>query len=485
MTIGFDVSWMSAESGHGGIFQYSFRLIAAMVEHTDIKVVAIIGPQGHGIFDCFDGHANFRLAMLSHRYLFADIIRTENIDVIHTPMQYHHNFTLAVPMITSLHDLQPFHYPEFFSEEEIQFRNIIYKKAAEFSTIVIVSYQHVKDDIIKFYNINPDKIVVCPLGMPIPEHIDQGNFAFIKAKYSLPEKYLLYPANVWPHKNHIKLLKALRLAYDKYGIEIPLVCTGNNSIDYFSEIMRLVNELNLNNSVIFVGYIPEGDLHILLVNSELVVIPTLYEAGSYPLMEAMAYGVPVICSNVTSLPSTIDDVRFTFDPTDENQIADKISIMLKDEVMIAENKGNSSRVVANNKWETSIKTFLYAYISAENRFKANRELSSYHNWLLNYEFFVNRIQMEMSYHTEESQKNDDPGVLIAQTQEPPLVSVEMTEFSSACKTSEIGDRIVSYEREIMLRDNYLNDIMSSTSWRITAPFRHIKELFLKLRKSFK
>jgi glycosyltransferase involved in cell wall biosynthesis len=78
-------------------------------------------------------------------------------------------------------------------------------------------------------------------------------------------------------------------------------------------------------------------------NAALVVIPTEYEAGSYPLLEAMMLGAPVICSNVTSLPDAIEDKRFVFDPYDENALAALIQSMLANEPLRADNIANGLR----------------------------------------------------------------------------------------------------------------------------------------------
>jgi len=91
----------------------------------------------------------------------------------------------------------------------------------------------------------------------------------------------------------------------------------------------------------FLGLVPEEDLICLYKNSSLVVIPTLYEAGSAPLYEAMRYQVPVICSNVTSLPETIGNEEFIFDPNEVSEIAIKIKKILMDSTFREKNLMNS------------------------------------------------------------------------------------------------------------------------------------------------
>lgn len=405
MIVGFDLTWMDNNNTSGGVYQYAFRVVSAIVEHTEVKVVAIICPEGVGIFDHLKGYENFKAVIFEAAHSFKTLIEAEKIEVVHTPIQYHLNFTLSVPMISTLHDLQPFHYPEFFTEEEIQFRNTYYKKSAEFSELVIVSYQHVKDDIVKFYGIPAEKIAVCPLGMPVIKEVDQSLFYVLKEKYHLPDKYLFYSANLWRHKNHAGLVRALKLVHDKYGIKISLVCTGHKYVDFSPEIEQLIEELGLVEYVNFTGYIPDEDMWLILTQATLAVIPTLYEAGSFPLMEAMTYGVPVICSNITSLPETIGDPRFVFNPNDTDQIAEMINTILTDNVLSNENKANSSKRISSGGWDAAVQYFVRTYEKAVTQFAEIKKQSLYENRLLNFDFFLDEIVRKLRIDLGVSEKD--------------------------------------------------------------------------------
>ncbi len=364
MIVGLDVTWMEHENGMGGVFQYAYRLISALVEYAGVNVVAITGGAGAGIFDPLKGRENFREVRLTPPMAFSELVRSEKIDVIHTPVQNFPNLTFSVPMISTLHDLQHFHYPEFFTRKEIYYRNVLYRHSAELSERVIVSFEHVKRDIVRFYGIPAEKIDVCPLGIEPAKPTESGGLAGIRKKYGIPGSYIFYSANTWRHKNHIGLVRALKAAREKYGLDVALVCTGQKIPDYYPELEAEVANLGLGRKVNFLGYISEDDKRLLLKHAALVVIPTLYEAGSFPLMEAMAYEVPVICSNVTSLPDTIGDARFVFDPLDADQMAERMAAMLTDERLADENRKNSRKRVMENSWEKTIRSFVRTYENA-------------------------------------------------------------------------------------------------------------------------
>jgi glycosyltransferase involved in cell wall biosynthesis len=123
---------------------------------------------------------------------------------------------------------------------------------------------------------------------------------------------------------------------------LKLICTGGTAHHYHAEVLAQVDELKLSDAVLFPGIVPEDELRWLYEHTALVTIPTKYEAGSFPLFEAMLLGSPVICSHVTSLPETIGDRRFLFDPDDTESLASLIFRMLTDNVFRQENLANSA-----------------------------------------------------------------------------------------------------------------------------------------------
>jgi glycosyltransferase involved in cell wall biosynthesis len=387
--VGFDVTWMNAKNTGGGIFQYAERLITALAKHTNIGITAIISENSGDWFKSIQEYPNFKAVLLKDSISFLEVLERDKINVVHTPAQLHRHFTVRVPMITTLHDLQHFHFPDFFTDKEIQFRNLYYKKSAEFSERIIVSFKHVKEDVQKFYDISPDKIDVCSLGTSPPITLNKSELPAIKKKYNLPENYLFYGANTWKHKNHINLIQALKIVHE-YGKKISLVCTGQKREDFFPEIVKEIKKHDLQEYVIFLGYIPENEMMLIMSNAALVVIPTLYEAGSFPLLEAMKYGVPVICSNVTALPDQIGDKRFIFDPNNIEQISSMINLMLKDEQLCKENIVNSKKQTNNLKWETKVSGYVESYERAIEGFESKRADKFFIDYVSNYDFFINK-----------------------------------------------------------------------------------------------
>jgi glycosyltransferase involved in cell wall biosynthesis len=263
---------------------------------------------------------------------YQKIITSCDIDILHIPVQYSPIYKTEIPVVITMHDLQEYHFPAYFSLKERLSRKIKNKMAIFDSDHIIVSFNHVKNDIIKFFKVDEEKISVCP--PPFAENWflekNETEWEETAKKHNLKNKYLLYPAATWQHKNHVKLLEAFKIIRDD-GLDYDLVCTGKKTAYYNNALLKKNEELNLSNFVHFLGIVPEEDLISLYKNTSLVVIPTLYEAGSGPLYEAMRYQVPVICSNVTSLPNTVASNDFVFDPTNSGAIAEKIKMGLTNE----------------------------------------------------------------------------------------------------------------------------------------------------------
>lgn len=248
------------------------------------------------------------------------IIEKYNIDIVHFP--YQRLIKTNKPSITTMHDVQELYFPQYFTSTERAERAVNYKYCIDNADQVVVSYQHIKNDITQFFDKPENQIQVILLNM---ENLWFEKFNSDSIIKNLTDKpFILCPAVTWQHKNHLNLLKAiLHLKESKKQI-INLICTGKKTDYYFKVLEPFISSNNLQHQVFFKGIVSDEELYTLYKTCLGVVVPTKYEAGSFPLMESILIGVPVICSNVTSLPETIGCLDYTFDPDNINEIAEKI-----------------------------------------------------------------------------------------------------------------------------------------------------------------
>lgn len=395
MTIGLYLSRI--QPSDGGIYQYSIYVLKMLLKCNEIGKIYLFHSSGqqHEI-EQYRSHPKVTLVLHNQKGRFKNLLRKLaefnltryylkkmsgahhykiykllhpdrrflnkfNLDVLHVPRQHAPAYNLRFPVIISMHDVQQFHYPEFFTPVERIYRSISYYTALSESDHVIVSYEHVKADLLKYFRDVRMDISVCPV--PMDEDWVSGKPATgireLMEKYSIPGQIILTPAATWEHKNHLAVLEALRILRDE-GLKIFWVSTGNKTA-FYNILRKRIDELDLNDQVLFTGVVPDEDLVGLYKMASLVVIPTLYEAGSGPLYEAMRYGSPVICSNTTSLPDTIAETEFVFNPGNPNQIAGFIRKGLTDESFVLRNKANSEKRITYFRNLNYAPAFLEAY----------------------------------------------------------------------------------------------------------------------------
>lgn len=297
-------------------------------------------------------------------------------DVIHFP--YQQFIVCAVPSIYNPHDLQHRYYPHFFKPKEIAEREVLYRTGCRLSTTVAVASEWVKQDLVKHYQIHPEKIQIIPWAPPTkayPEP-DQQIKKVVKEKYNFDSSFGLYTAATWQHKNHIRLLEAIALLRDRDGIQVNLVCTGFQT-DFFPNIKQRLKELRLEKQVKFLGFVPSDELRAIYQNAQFSVVPTLFEATSTPVSEAWNEGTPCACSNVTSLPEQAGDAALIFDPFSVHEIADAIKRLKHDSKLRSELVKKGKKRLLTFPWERVAKAYRAVY-----RRTANYPLTEEDKWLL-------------------------------------------------------------------------------------------------------
>ena len=311
-------------------------------------------------------------------------------DVLHFPTQ---GFVLcALPIIYNPHDLQHLHYPQFFSLEELMWRETIYPAGCNFANTVIVGSQWIKEDLIRQYRINSEKIQVIPEGPPtqIYPKVPEEEVAKVKAKYQLEQPFLLYPAATWPHKNHLRLLESLAHLRNASGLNLRLVCTGHEVKSFWPRITASVDELGLQSQVKFLGFVEEKELRVILRLSQGLIMPSLFEACSLPVFEAWSEGVPVACSSATALPDQVLDAAIMFDPYSIESMAEAIAKIVTDPKTQKNLRSNGFRRSEDFDWQRTAKAYRAVYRRA-----AGYPLTEEDRWLLSWDWMKEpRKEME-------------------------------------------------------------------------------------------
>ncbi|CDZ76244.1 Glycosyltransferase KanE [Legionella massiliensis] len=307
------------------------------------------------------GRLGYRLYTMLKRKQAHSVLKEIKADLLFCPFTAPTYFEAGVPTVCTIYDLQYKTYPEFFSQEEIIHRHQTFIDACRNSSMLTAISEYSRQSAIKYGELNPEKIRTIYLQMAQRILPNEGQDQTILDRLGLTsEQYLLYPANFWKHKNHEMLLTAFGIASkDKLPANIKLVCTGAEGLRH-SWLQNAAASMNLSDRIIFPGFLTNNELAVLMSHSSAVVFPSLYEGFGLPVIEAMASGTPVACSNLTSLPEIAADAALLFNPRIPTQIAEALVTLTTDkalrEKLIVTGKERAklfsdSKLMAQEYWE--------------------------------------------------------------------------------------------------------------------------------------
>lgn len=219
-----------------------------------------------------------------------------------------------VPGVVTVHDLTFLRLPKLFPWAKRTYLTYLCRESASRAKRIIAVSQQTADDLIEFFDVPAQKIDVVHNG--VDERFHPGTEADIEAfrqHKQLPERFLLYLGTLEPRKNLELLIKAFadwKRSEPAKGEDVKLVVAGGKGW-FYEEIFTAVKELAIENDVLFPGYIPEKELPDWYRAAEIFVYPSQFEGFGLPVLEAMACGVPVICSQTGSLVELVNDAAIT------------------------------------------------------------------------------------------------------------------------------------------------------------------------------
>lgn len=243
-------------------------------------------------------------------------------------------FFSPCPFITTIHDLLFLVTPEYTGWRHKPYNEIFKmfgKAVSKRAKVIIADSEFSKSDIIKIFSVPEEKVHVIQLGIS-EEYCPVGNIDMIeeiKGNYGIKGRYIFYVGNFKPHKNVGRLIEAFAEVSSVFS-DIKLVLGGKR--DKFVPLLEgLAKKTGIMERIVFTDFIKDEDLPYLYSGAELFVYPSLYEGFGLPVLEAMACGTPVICSNTTSLPEVVGDSGMLIDTGDAKNITSAILTLLKDD----------------------------------------------------------------------------------------------------------------------------------------------------------
>jgi glycosyltransferase involved in cell wall biosynthesis len=228
--------------------------------------------------------------------------------------------------------------------------------------IVTVS-EFSKAEIIKYFHIEPDKIVVVPSAVDNKWYFpvsDTESIIRCKNKYAIPGEYYLYVGTIEPRKNIEGLIDAYYRLKQKRP-EVPKLVIAGKKGWLYDAVFKKVEALHIKNDVLFLGYIANEDISPVICGALAFVYPSLYEGFGLPPLEAMACGVPVLTSNRASLPEVVGDAAITVDPLHIDEMAAAMERLFTDKKLREELSRKGLEQAKKFSWETAASKTIKLY----------------------------------------------------------------------------------------------------------------------------
>lgn len=261
---------------------------------------------------------------------------------------------LPMPLVCSIMDLGFLKFPDQFTRKDFLQLSSWTKKSIQKASHLFAISQATKDDIIKEFQVPEEKITVTYPGYDWKRfnlQINQEKIDAVRKKYKIENGYILFLSTLKPSKNIERLISAFKKA--NLG-NLKLVIAGKKGWLY-DTIFSKVKELAVVDKVVFTDFVPDEDVSALMAGAQVFVLPSFWEGFGIPVLEAMACGVPVVVSQLGSLPEVVGKSGITVNPYSEESIASGIKRAL-------ENKNKMSKLgleqVKKFSWETCAKKTL-------------------------------------------------------------------------------------------------------------------------------
>lgn len=349
----------------GGIAEYTRHLVLALAElDTETRYIVV-----HHVRDreTLAPAANFRRASTltpsHHRYerwlLSAELLPLR-LDVYHTPEGILPQ-RAAPRQICTVHDVHYLHFPQYMTPESRRYYNEQIVRSLRQAEHILVPSQATKTDLITLLDVPPEKITVHPLGVDDQfRPADLETIAAVRARYNLPQEYLLFVGTFEPRKNLPGLFEAYALMRDDAPEPPPLVLVGRRG--WLTEtIDATVERLKLRPSLIWIEHAPRHDLPALYSGAVLLALPSHYEGFGLTALEAMACGTPPVVANRSSLPEVVGDAGLLIDPDDPADLAQAMRTLLTDSDLRATLRARGLARAAEFTWRRTASIVLEVY----------------------------------------------------------------------------------------------------------------------------
>ncbi|MBN2829809.1 MAG: glycosyltransferase family 4 protein [Candidatus Cloacimonetes bacterium] len=364
------ISGLAYDRGKSGIADYTNNVIRELSKEHKLTILMLpdeaeIFPISNANIQIVKAHKILSRALLSmfwHLFILPFKIKRSDFDFIFLPAGNRRLLSFyPVPGVVTFHDLSQFHIENKYDG----FRMFYIKKIVPFflkkAPVVMAISKNTADDMVNFYHFDRNRIEINYNGYNEKAFNSQHPTEAVKEEYSLNKPYLLYIARIeHPGKNHLRLIRAFEMLPQSIREYYDLVFAGSDW-NGAKVVHDYAEKSEVKDSIHFLGFVPDDDLPPLYCGAELYVFPSLYEGFGIPLVEAMASGVPCICSDRSSLPEVGGDAVRLFNPETVDSIAQTIAEVLGNDELKADMRRKGFTMIKRFSWKRHVEKIISSY----------------------------------------------------------------------------------------------------------------------------
>ena len=260
------------------------------------------------------------------------------------------------PVLT-IHDLQYLFYPDYFTRSKLAYLRMIMPRSAEAARLILTPSEYSRRTVIERLHIDPTIVTVVPHGISSKEEVDP--VTDIRQRHSIGDRFFLYPAAAYPHKNHLVLVEAFAKVREKHP-DVTLVLTGAKGSMQWGTAKSMeapvgeeIRNRGLQGHVRSLGYVPAAELEALYRAAVALTFPSRFEGFGAPVLEAMARGCPVLAADATALPEVVKDAGRLLSPDNADQWCQAMCEVLENEDVRDQMRAAGTERAKEYTWERS------------------------------------------------------------------------------------------------------------------------------------
>ena len=269
-------------------------------------------------------------------------IASFGVDFLVLPAPSSIGFEWGVPYVMAVHDLQHRLHPEFpevSANGEWENREYLFRNGIGNALTVLVDSEVGREDVLDCYGevVSAERIQVLPF-LPA-SYLNAATASLgadsVRERFGLPERYLFFPAQFWPHKNHVRVVQAVARIRAERGVEVDVVMCGSAAdplrASVLDKVHRTAADEGVQDLVHLLGYVEDDLMPPLYAASRGVLLPTFFGPTNIPVLEGWALGVPVLTSDLRGIREQCGDAAILVDPNSVGAIADGMYALWSDE----------------------------------------------------------------------------------------------------------------------------------------------------------